>query len=69
MSSKPFQGIRRLQGKPSHFIMDEMEHTTNSITGCCDVHGKQCICGGFMHYQPTYGGYYYECEKCHKKAT
>ena len=49
------------------FIMDGSEHTTNSITGCCDSFGKQCVCGGFMHYQPVYGGYYYECERCHKK--
>jgi len=47
--------------------MDEMKYTTNRPTGCCDAFGKQCECGGFMHYQSRYGGYYYECENCHTK--
>ena len=49
------------------FLMDGMEHTVNNETGCCDQFGKICQCGGFMHYQPIYGGYYYKCEKCKKE--
>lgn len=44
----------------SAFLMDGTEHTT----GCCDAFGKPCKCGGWMHYQPVYGGYFYECERC-----
>jgi len=47
------------------FTMDGSEHTANDTTGCCDLFGRKCKCGGFMHHQPVYGGYYYECEKCH----
>lgn len=49
------------------FYMDGSEHEINSETGCCDRFGKTCECGGFMHYQPIYGGYYYKCEKCGKE--
>lgn len=49
------------------FTMDGSEHEDNATTGCCDGFGKTCPkCGGFMHYQPVYGGYYYECEQCHE---
>ena len=48
-------------------IMDGSEHFKNSETGCCESFGKECLhCGGFMHYQPVYGGYYYQCEDCKK---
>lgn len=50
------------------FIMDGSEHTTNKETGCCDGFGRECSCGGFMHYQPIYGGYYYKCEICLKEG-
>lgn len=49
------------------FDMDGEEHTPHKETGCCSAFGKPCECGGWYHYQPVYGGYYYECEKCHKK--
>ena len=48
------------------FNMDGMEHTPMDETGCCQPFAKRCSCGGWMHYQPVYGGYYYECEVCHK---
>ena len=51
------------------FKMDGMIHKTNSLTGCCDAFGEKCKCGGFMHYQPIYGGCYYKCEDCHRKET
>ena len=46
--------------------MDETEHTDYKTTGCCKQFGKKCVCGGWMHYQPIYGGYFYECEVCNK---
>ena len=46
------------------FEMDGSEHTRNEITGCCSAFGRKCECGGFMHYQPVYDGYYYKCEEC-----
>lgn len=48
------------------FHMDGSAHYKNKVTGCCDIFGKTCSCGGFMHYQPVYGGYYYQCEECKK---
>lgn len=45
-------------------VMDEMEHTKEETTRCCGSFGKICKCGGFMHYQPLYDGYFYQCEKC-----
>ena len=62
------------------FDMDGCEHIVGDpdCCGCsgeiCDVIVNQVtlgknigafdICGGIMHYQPVYGGYYYECDKC-----
>jgi hypothetical protein len=48
------------------FTMDGSEHESYEETGCCSGFGKRCTCGGWMHYQPVYGGYYYECEVCHE---
>jgi hypothetical protein len=50
--------------------MDGMEHDCPThITGCCKQFGKPCCategCHGWMHYEPIYGGYYYQCEVCH----
>lgn len=47
-------------------IMDGEEHTANNETECCTLMGRACIygCGGWMHYQPVYGGQFYQCEKC-----
>ena len=46
-------------------VMDGTEHTRAKTTGCCLLTGKQCpSCGGWMHYQPVYGGYFYQCETC-----
>lgn len=49
------------------FEMDGSEHIFPAeISGCCQTYGKVCKeCGGWCHYQPVYGGYYFECEKCH----
>ena len=56
-------------------MMDGSEHTvpgrrTRDDEGCdCAVHGKNCPkCGGFMHFQPIYGGQYWECEDCGEDA-
>lgn len=46
------------------FMMDGSLHFKHSETGCCGNFGKTCKCDGYMHYQPVYGGYYYQCEKC-----
>lgn len=50
----------------TNFNMDGSIHTLVKETGCCQNEGKLCECGGWMHYQPVYGGYFYECEVCHK---
>lgn len=47
------------------FFMDGQPHAK----GCCDRVGKKCECGGWMHYQPVYGGYFYKCEKCSKEVS
>jgi len=47
------------------FVMDGTEHSK----GDCDQFGKRCKCGGWMHYQPIYGGYYYKCEECMDEAS
>jgi predicted nucleic acid-binding Zn ribbon protein len=46
------------------FHMDGSAHYKEEETRCCGSFGKKCKCGGFMHYQPVYGGYYYKCEVC-----
>lgn len=53
-------------GEVRVFEMDGSEHEApERLTGCCGHFGKECSkCGGFMHYQPTYGGYFYRCEDC-----
>ena len=49
------------------FDMDGMPHFSYT-TGCCDLHGKACIaCGGWMHFQPVYGGYCHKCEQCKRE--
>ena len=55
------------------FDMDGCEHR-RSDPDCCGSFGEICLwsddisppteCGGIMHYQAVYGGYYYECDKC-----
>ena len=62
------------------FLMDSWEHKigdpdccgshgeiclakTNQVTFGKDM-GAFDICKGILHYQPVYGGYYYECDKC-----
>jgi len=48
-------------------VMDGSDHTDYETTGCCSQFGRRCnSCGGWMHYQPIYGGYYYQCETCKK---
>lgn len=61
---RKYHGIENRKEPPPIFLMDGEEHYLNALSGCCNVFGKQCSCGGFMHYQPVYGGYYYKCEKC-----
>lgn len=67
---KSFQELQREyekeeRAKPTFlFFMDGSAHHKEEITDCCGSFGKTCSCGGFMHYQPVYGGYYYKCEKC-----
>lgn len=51
--------LKRLNGM---FLMDGMEHYPDP--GCCGAFGKECSCGGNLHYQPVYGGFYYKCDKC-----
>lgn len=48
----------------SLFMMDGSLHFEQEKTNCCGNFGKTCECGGYMHYQPVYGGFYYKCEKC-----
>lgn len=51
--------------------MDGSEHQIPGEENCfCGSFGKKCPkCGGFAHYQPVYGSFYYECEKCHYQWT
>ena len=57
-------------------MMDGCEHRVGD-PNCCGSHGEICTeaalafqsnlateCGGILHYQPVYGGYYYECDRC-----
>lgn len=46
------------------FMMDGSLHFKQEETNCCRNFGKTCECGGYMHYQPIYGAYYYQCEEC-----
>ena len=50
------------------FTMDGTKHAKHEETGCCEGFGKKCLCGGYMHYQPIYGGYYFKCELCLKEG-
>lgn len=34
---------------------------------CCV--GDTCRCGGVVHYQPTYGGYFEGCDRCDPTIT
>jgi len=56
------------------FDMDGTEHKIGDLD-CCGMFGRSCNfivgdpgdrgeCGGILHYQPTYDGAYYECDKC-----
>jgi hypothetical protein len=56
------------KSKPHYlFHEDGTPHYRKAETGCCDGFGEVCeACGGFCHYQPVYGGYYYKCEDCLK---
>lgn len=54
--------------KPEHRTLN-MDGTLHEVPGapvrCCAQFAKQCSeCGGYAHYQPVYGGHYYECEDC-----
>lgn len=61
--------VMQEQEENTLFTMDGTEHLRESETGCCGSFGKKCECGGFMHYQPVYGGYYYKCEACLKETS
>lgn len=50
------------------FEMDGMPHYRGGEDCCCYTDGKVCKCGGYMHYQPVYGGYYYKCDECKKET-
>lgn len=45
------------------FLMDGSEHTKGD-RDCCGHFGKECKCGGILHYQPVYGGFFYKCDNC-----
>ena len=62
------------------FIMDSCEHIIGDYKCCgsfgevCQAHvnevsfgkniGAYDTCGGILHYQSVYGGYFYQCDKC-----
>lgn len=54
--------------KNKKFIMDMdcwQHYLPSSKTGCCQNMDRKCpACGGFMHYQAIWGGYFYRCENC-----
>ena len=47
-----------LFGKPCNII------TNVAVFGGLGTVGAYDRCDGILHYQPVYGGYYYECDKC-----
>lgn len=50
------------------FDMDGMSHKVGD-PDCCMPWPQWSTCrhcGGRMHFQAVYGGYYHECEKCHE---
>lgn len=53
------------------FDMDGTKHRVGDPQ-CCRIFNpgpKACThCGGRMHCQAVYGGYYRECESCHEEA-
>lgn len=59
--------VRRIFGPAEPFFLDGEKHTDYKTTRCCEGWGKPCKCGGFMHYQPVMGSWYYECEMCHSR--
>jgi len=61
--------LKKMESGNVVFYMDESEHYYHNKTGCCDDTGKRCHCGGWCHYQPIYGGYYYKCEICREEST
>jgi hypothetical protein len=60
-----YQATRDEDGEPAwSFDMDGSLHEApNEKTGCCRIEAP-CACGGALHYQPVYGGYYHQCERC-----
>lgn len=51
--------------RPNFLWMDGTDHPTDGTCWCSGVReGQLCSCGGQQHYQPVYGGYYYQCEEC-----
>lgn len=51
------------------FDMDGMEHVRGDLACCSvDIEGgdsRRCSeCGGRMHWQSCYGGYFHKCEDC-----
>jgi hypothetical protein len=49
------------------FEMDGSPHFLKESGCCCTTETKKCECGGSMHYQPVWGGYYRKCEVCGKE--
>ena len=55
---------RKEESKPKRLLLDGTQHEAGESCGCM---GKPCTkeaCPGYMHYQPVYGGYFYECDVC-----
>ena len=51
------------------FEMDGSAHRVGDPSCCTPLVSRfeKCgHCGGRMHFQAVYGGYYHECEDCHR---
>ncbi|HEC64060.1 MAG TPA: hypothetical protein ENI23_02060 [bacterium] len=53
------------------FMMDGCKHRRGDPDCCgrgeiCNelTYNSNITCSGIMHYQPVYGGFYYECDRC-----
>ena len=68
-SSSPFVPQADPDPKPETFNMDETEHIVGKDCHCGPESYPKCSCGGLKHFQGVYGGFYYECEDCHKTSS
>ena len=57
-------GIEHRAGDPDCCMGSEMCNAVINDVSFGKNIGAYDRCEGKLHYQPVYGGYYYQCEKC-----